>query len=130
MDLHFFQNLHRKHRSSMSSLNDELTFLQQFLKTNFYTLFSEFAITRVQLLHDKLSELQVVQQNTWNSLDKHQINLYSKSIDFLKLESERIDDGIQSLIISFKSLKIEIFAYYKEYLAVTQDSVGTNLQLH
>lgn len=113
MDLSFLQKKLLRQHTALGFLNDEILFLQQFLKTNFPTLFSDGAITRVQLLYNELTHQCNSYNNTLNAATVHQNNLLIKTIDFLKIESERIDDEINNLNKTFKSLKIEIFAFYK-----------------
>lgn len=132
MDLHYnlqlFQKLNKRYQSELSFLHDEVMFLRDFLKTSFPAMFSESRVTRAQLLHQKLMQLKLAQENAILALLVHQENLYSsinsafaKSNDFLKIENERLGDEIKDLNNNFKRIKQEIFSFYK-------DATASNLQ--
>lgn len=120
-DLEAFYNKSKKYHSDLSFLHDEVMFLKHFLKSNFPDMFSDLRITRPQLINNRLVELKLVLENVTKDVLVHQGNLQSvinnvilvKSLDFLKMESERIEDEVRDLNHNLKRIKKELFAFYK-----------------
>ena len=125
MDLQYnlqsFYEKSKKYHSDLSFLHDEVMFLKHFLKSNFPHMFSDLKITRPQLLNNRLVELKLVLGNVTRDVLVHQGNLQSainnimvqKSLDFLKMESERVEDEVKDLNNNFKRIKRELFTFYK-----------------
>jgi hypothetical protein len=128
-DFHFFHKLNLRYQAELGFLKDEIMFLKGFLKSNFPAMFSELAVSRVQLLNDRLVELKRLQENVLSATALHQTNLSIKDIDFLKIENQRIGEDIKDLNTRFKHLKKEIFAFYKDSTERNINPISTELQL-
>jgi hypothetical protein len=127
-DLQSFLKKSKEYHSDLSFLHDEVMFLKHFLKSNYPSTFSDLRISRPHLLNNRLVELKLVMDNVTKDILVHQGNLQSiinnvvlvKSLDFLKMESERIDDEIRDLNHNLKRIKKELFALYKNVSASNQ----------
>ena len=122
-DLEFQQlyDLSKNQLSSLVFLDDEMKFLTSLLFKYFQPMLHDNHINRVQLIKSHLSQLNLIKANVVKELLIHQGQLYShtngllsKSIDFLKLANDRLDDEIKDLNRSFRNIKKEIFAVYKD----------------
>lgn len=130
METHSFQKLNLKHRSELNLLKDEIVFLQQFLKTNFSTMFSIVSVSRVQLLYDRLVQFQFAHGFVSQTVEMYQQNQQSKTVEFLKMEAERNAERIEDLVRIFNTIKKEIFAFYKDSTERNSNIVSTELQLN
>ena len=127
-DLQSFLKKSKEYHSDLSFLHDEVMFLKRFLKSNYPSTFSDLRISRPHLLNNRLVELKLVMDNVTKDILVHQGNLQSvinnvvlvKSLDFLKMESERIEDEIRDLNHNLKRIKKELFTLYKNVSASNQ----------
>ncbi|HTN20058.1 MAG TPA: hypothetical protein VL125_06265 [Pelobium sp.] len=127
-DLQSFLKRSKEYHSDLSFLHDEVMFLKHFLKSNYPSTFSDLRISRPHLLNNRLVELKLVMDNVTKDILVHQGNLQSvinnvvlvKSLDFLKMESERIEDEIRDLNHNLKRIKKELFTLYKNVSASNQ----------
>jgi hypothetical protein len=107
--------------SDLVFLDDEMKFLKGLLIKYFMPMMDDHHVNRIQLINSHLSELNLVKGNVGKGLLIQQEHLQSKikglesqGMDFIKLANERIEDELKDLNSSFKNIKKDIFAIYKE----------------
>jgi hypothetical protein len=121
LELQNLYELSKQQLSDLVFLDDEIKFLKSLLFKHFMPMMHDKQINRVQLINTHLSQLGLLKANVSEellSLQGHlrsNINgLVSQSIDFIKLGNERIEYELRDLNRSFRNIKKEIFALYKE----------------
>lgn len=119
-----FQKLYETSKQQLSDLvflEDEMKFLKSLLSKYFMPMMNDQHVNRVQLVNSHLTQLGLVKANVSQELLTQQGHLQSglnglvsQSIDFLKLGNERIEYELKDLNRSFRNIKKDIFALYKE----------------
>lgn len=119
------QKLHescKEQLSGLTFLDDEAKFLKSLLEKYFPSMVRDTHMNRVQLISSQLLQLCKLKAIIHRDTELHQVNLNStinnlsaKSLGFLNLENDRIDDEIKDLNKYFKNIKVEIFTVYKEH---------------
>lgn len=110
-----------KHQSSdLVFFDDEAKFFKSLLNRYFHSNLMATHVNRVQLINSQLMQLKLVKANITSDSLRHQgnlqmkiKNLFSKSLDFLELENNRIEDEIKDLNKSLKNIKKGVFTIYK-----------------
>ena len=120
-----FQRLYESGKNQLSDLvflDDEMRFLKSLLYKYFLPMIYDYHVNRIQLIISRLSQLHLVKANVAKDLLIHQGHLNSnmkglvfQSLDFLKLENERMEDEMKDLNRSFRNIKKEIFSVYKDF---------------
>ena len=119
-ELHWLAQENKHQLTDLVFFDEELRFLRSLLHKFFPTMLQDAHLNKVQLISNRLDELGMVKANVTRDMLIHQGNLHFeiskiavKSIDFLKLEHERMETEIRDLNKCFKSIKKDIFTIYK-----------------
>lgn len=121
LELQRLYELSKHQLSDLVFLDDEMKFLKSLLFKYFMPMMHDQHVNRVQLVNSHLAQLGLVKANVSQDLLIQQGYLQSningplsQSLDFLKLGNERIEYELKDLNKSFRNIKKEIFALYKE----------------
>lgn len=121
LELQGLYEFSKQQLSDLVFLDDEMKFLKSLLLKYFMPMMQDQHVNRVQLVNSHLAQLGLVKANVSQELLIQQGHLQSaingvlsQSLDFMKLGNERIDYELRDLNRSFRNIKKEIFALYKE----------------
>lgn len=118
-ELEWLHKLCKKQLSELVFLDTEVKFLKNLLEKHFSFMLKDDLLNKVQLISSHLSQFSMVKENVVKEVLFHQGNLQAKlksmldkSVDFLKLENERIEEELRDLNKLLKHIKKEIFNVY------------------
>lgn len=121
LELQRLYELSKQQLSDLVFLEDEMKFLKSLLAKYFMPMMHAQHVNRVQLVNSHLAQLGLVKANVSQELliqqghlQSNLNGLVSQSLDFLKLGNERVEYELKDLNRSFRNIKKEIFALYKE----------------
>ncbi|MDF3078972.1 MAG: hypothetical protein K0S09_2861 [Sphingobacteriaceae bacterium] len=121
-ELQNLYELNRHHLSDINFFDDEAKFIKNTLEKFFLPMLHEYHVNRAQLINKQLTELNMMKASILRDLTVHRSHLEgtikdvgARSIEFLKLEGERMQDEIRDLNKRFIHIKREVYAFYKKY---------------
>lgn len=126
-ELEWLHKLCKHQLSELIFLDTEVRFLKNLLEKHFSFMLKDDHLNKVQLISSHLSQFNMVKENVVKEVLFHQGNLdaklkilLDKSVDFLKLENERIEEELRDLNKLLKHIKKDIFNVYN-YLPSMED---------
>ncbi len=118
-ELEWLHKLCKHQLSELIFLDTEVKFLKNLLENQFSFMLKDDHLNKVQLISSHLLQFSMVRDNVVKEVLAHQGKLHAKikslldkSVDFLKLENERIEEEIRDLNKLLKHIKKEIFNVY------------------
>lgn len=119
-ELELLYELNKHQVSTLVFAEDEIRFLKGLIDRYFKYMIEDVSINRAQLINTHISELVTVKEKLVKSVEAHKENLSliisdcgNTSIYPLKLQNERIEDGLRDLANGITKTKKDIFAIYK-----------------
>jgi hypothetical protein len=133
-ELEWLNKLCKHQLSELVFLDAEVRFLKNLMEKYFSFMLKDDHLNKVQLISSHLSQFSMVKENVVKEVLFHQGNvqaklksLLDKSVDFLKLENERIEEELRDLNKLLKHIKKEIFNVYNYLPSMEgQKFVSTN----
>lgn len=133
LELEWLNTLCKHQLSELIFLDTEVKFLKNLLDKHFSFMLKDNHLNKVQLISSHLTQFALVKENVIKEVLLHQGNLQAKlkslldkSVDFLKLENERIEEELRDLNKLLKHIKKEIFNVYN-YLPAMEDMKLANI---
>lgn len=120
-DLQHFYQITKCHVSELTFFDEEIKFFKHVLeKFRHDPLHEGHPTNKVQLIFDRFVLLKFIRNNVIKDVLEHQGNIESiikesnvRSLDFVKMENDRIENEIKDLHKVFKDIKKEVFSIFK-----------------
>ena len=116
LELEKLNDLNRHQFSNVVYFDNEVKYLKTLLHKYFMSMISEIHIEKVQQINSKLSQLNMINLIIEKDVRLHQNNLQIEvqNIDFLQTENLKVEEEINDLNKCFRSIRREIFIFYRD----------------
>lgn len=119
-ELQWLYKVNKHQVSDLIFIDEEIMFLKNLLEKYFLNALADNHVNRAQLIGRQLAELSMIKANVTKDVLTQQGILHSKlndlsdkSLEFVKLDNDKIEDELKDIHKCFKAIKKEIFSLYK-----------------
>lgn len=129
-ELEQLYNENKQHIGDLLFFEDEVRFLKSLLDQYFLLQLKDDYVNKIQMISSNLQQLQLVKDNITKDTLTHQGNLEVKFKDivthdiyFFRIEGERINEEMNDLNRSFRTIKKEIFHLSKHMASLNNKAL-------